>query len=97
VCERRVNLLVYSLSLHRHSYKGFILAFSSSIHNKQTNCHTIRTAATSSSPRYRTATTSSSPTSSSPTIAATTSRSPTITNKHTAERELRTHFEQINK
>ncbi len=37
VCERRVNLLVYSLSLHRHSYIGFILAFASSIHNKQTN------------------------------------------------------------
>ena len=36
VCERRVNLLVYSLSLHRHSYIGFILAFASSIHNKQT-------------------------------------------------------------
>ncbi len=35
VCERRVNLLVYSLSLHRHSYIGFILAFASSIHNKQ--------------------------------------------------------------
>ncbi len=34
--ERRVNLLVYSLSLHRHSYIGFILAFASSIHNKQT-------------------------------------------------------------
>jgi hypothetical protein len=36
VCERRVNLLVYSLSFHRHSYIGFILAFASSIHNKQT-------------------------------------------------------------
>jgi hypothetical protein len=35
-CERRVNLLVYSLSLHRYSYVGFILAFASSIHNKQT-------------------------------------------------------------
>jgi len=35
VCERRVSLLVYSLSLHRHSYIGFILAFASSIHNKQ--------------------------------------------------------------
>jgi hypothetical protein len=35
VCERRANLLVYSLSLHRHSYIGFILAFASSIHNKQ--------------------------------------------------------------
>jgi hypothetical protein len=34
VCERRVNLLVYSLSLHRHSYIGFILTFASSIHNK---------------------------------------------------------------
>ncbi len=32
---RRVNLLVYSLSLHRHSYIVFILAFASSIHNKQ--------------------------------------------------------------
>ncbi len=31
---RRVNLLVYSLSLHRHSYIGFILVFASSIHNK---------------------------------------------------------------
>ncbi len=36
VCEGRVNLLVYSLSLHRHSYIGFILVFASSIHNKQT-------------------------------------------------------------
>jgi len=37
VCERCVILLVYSLSLHRHSYIGFILAFDSSIHNnKQT-------------------------------------------------------------
>ncbi len=35
MCERRVNLLVYSLSLHRHSYIGFILDFPSSIHNKQ--------------------------------------------------------------
>jgi hypothetical protein len=35
VCERRVNLLVCSLQLHRHSYIGFILAFTSSIHNKQ--------------------------------------------------------------
>jgi hypothetical protein len=35
VCERRVNLLVYSLSLHRHSSIGFMLAFASSIHNKQ--------------------------------------------------------------
>ncbi len=33
--ESRVNLLVYSLSLHRHSSIGFILAFASSIHNKQ--------------------------------------------------------------
>ncbi len=37
VCDRRVNLLVYSLSLHRHSYIGFKLAFASSIHNKQTS------------------------------------------------------------
>ena len=35
VCERRVDLLVCSLPLHRHSYIGFILAFASSIHNKQ--------------------------------------------------------------
>jgi hypothetical protein len=28
------KFLVYSLSLHRHSYIGFILAFASSIHNK---------------------------------------------------------------
>jgi hypothetical protein len=35
VCARRVNLLVCSLPLHRHSYIGFILAFTSSIHNKQ--------------------------------------------------------------
>jgi hypothetical protein len=35
VCERRVDLLVCSLPLHRHSYVGFILAFASSIHNKQ--------------------------------------------------------------
>ncbi len=35
VCERRVNLLVCSLPLHRHSYIGFILTFTSSIHNKQ--------------------------------------------------------------
>jgi hypothetical protein len=35
VCERRINLLVCSLSLHRHSCTGFILAFASSIHNKQ--------------------------------------------------------------
>ena len=34
VCERRVNLLVYSFSFHRHSYIGFILGFASSIHNK---------------------------------------------------------------
>jgi hypothetical protein len=32
---RRVNLLVYSFSFHRHSYIGFILSFASSIHNKQ--------------------------------------------------------------
>jgi hypothetical protein len=36
VCERRVDLLVCSLPLHRHSYIGFILAFALSIHNKQT-------------------------------------------------------------
>jgi hypothetical protein len=35
VYERRVNLLVCSLPLHRHSYTGFILVFASSIHNKQ--------------------------------------------------------------
>ncbi len=35
MCVRRVNLLVCSLPLHRHSYIGFILAFASSIHNKQ--------------------------------------------------------------
>jgi hypothetical protein len=35
VCERRVDLLVCSLPLHRHSYIGFILAFASSFHNKQ--------------------------------------------------------------
>jgi hypothetical protein len=35
VCERRVDLLVYSLPVHRHSYIGFILAFASSFHNKQ--------------------------------------------------------------
>ncbi len=35
VCARRVNLLVCSLPLHRHSYIGFILAFALSIHNKQ--------------------------------------------------------------
>jgi hypothetical protein len=35
VCERRVDLLVCSLPLHRHSCIGFILAFASSIHNKQ--------------------------------------------------------------
>jgi hypothetical protein len=29
-----VPVLVYSFSLHRHSYIGFILAFASSIHNK---------------------------------------------------------------
>jgi hypothetical protein len=37
VCERSVDLLVCSLPLHRHSYIGFILAFASSIHNKQTD------------------------------------------------------------
>ncbi len=41
VCERRVIFLVYSLSLHRHSYIGFILAFASSIHNKQQPSRTI--------------------------------------------------------
>jgi hypothetical protein len=35
VCERRVDLLVCSLPLHRHSYIGFILTFASSFHNKQ--------------------------------------------------------------
>ncbi len=41
MCARSVNLFVYSLSLHRHSYIGFILAFASSIHNnKQTNAGT---------------------------------------------------------
>jgi hypothetical protein len=35
VCERHVNLLVYSLSLHRHSYIGFILTFASSFHNNK--------------------------------------------------------------
>jgi hypothetical protein len=35
VCERCVDLLVCSLPLHRHSYIGFILAFASSIHDKQ--------------------------------------------------------------
>ncbi len=35
MCERRVDLLVCSLPLHRHSYIGFILAFASSIHNEQ--------------------------------------------------------------
>ncbi len=35
MCERRVDLLVCSLPLHRHSYIGYILAFASSIHNKQ--------------------------------------------------------------
>ncbi len=35
MCERRVDLLVCSLPLHRHSYIGFILAFASSFHNKQ--------------------------------------------------------------
>ncbi len=32
--ERRVDLLVCSLPLHRHSYIGFILAFASSFHHK---------------------------------------------------------------
>jgi hypothetical protein len=41
LCERRVNLLVCSLPLHRHSYIGFILAFASSIHNKQFNQPTV--------------------------------------------------------
>jgi hypothetical protein len=36
------NNLVYSLSLHRHSYIGFILAFASSIHNKQTSLYSIQ-------------------------------------------------------
>ncbi len=35
MCVRRVNLLVCSLPLHRHSYIGFMLAFALSIHNKQ--------------------------------------------------------------
>jgi hypothetical protein len=35
------NLLVYSLSLHRHSYVSFILAFASSIRNKQTYIETL--------------------------------------------------------
>jgi hypothetical protein len=44
---RGVNLLVYSLSLHWHSYIGFILVFASSIHNKQQllgggRCHYLR-------------------------------------------------------
>ncbi len=34
-CVRHVNLLVYSLSLHRHSSIGYILVFTSSNHNKQ--------------------------------------------------------------
>jgi hypothetical protein len=42
VCERRVNLLVYSLSLHRHSYVGFILVFTSSIHDKQTHTGNVK-------------------------------------------------------
>jgi hypothetical protein len=33
--KKGTKFLVYSLSLHRHSYIGFILAFASSIHNKQ--------------------------------------------------------------
>ncbi len=44
MCERRVNLLVSSLSLHRHSSIGFILAFASSIHNKQLFLHAHREA-----------------------------------------------------
>ncbi len=36
VCARRVNFVVCSLPLHRHSYIGFILAFALSIHNTQT-------------------------------------------------------------
>ena len=36
MCVRLVNLLLCSLPLHRHSYIGFILAFASSIQNKQT-------------------------------------------------------------
>ncbi len=40
MCERRVDLLVCSLPLHRHSYIGFILAFASSFHNKQQGHHT---------------------------------------------------------
>ncbi len=35
MCERRVDLIVCGLPLHRHSYIGFILDFASSIHNKQ--------------------------------------------------------------
>ncbi len=35
MCARRVNLFVYSLSLHRHSYVGFIITFASSIHNNK--------------------------------------------------------------
>jgi hypothetical protein len=37
VCARRVNHLVCSLPLHRHSYIGFTLVFTSSIHNKHTS------------------------------------------------------------
>ncbi len=36
---RETILLVYSLSLHRHSYIGFILAFASSIHNNKPDFH----------------------------------------------------------
>jgi hypothetical protein len=35
VCARRVNLLVCSLPLHRHSYIGFLIDFTSSIHNNK--------------------------------------------------------------
>jgi hypothetical protein len=40
--QRPVNLLVYSLSLHRYSYIGFILVFASSIHNKQQQTELIK-------------------------------------------------------
>jgi hypothetical protein len=36
IYRQRATAAVYSRSLHRHSYIGFILAFASSIHNKQT-------------------------------------------------------------
>ena len=42
-CDRCLSLQVYSLPLHRHSYIGFILAFASSIHNKQLVCVTSST------------------------------------------------------